>query len=48
MVIDTNDFITFPLLDILEHHFYTDSIITSLIVGSQDTGCILFVDKESS
>jgi hypothetical protein len=47
MVIDTNDFISFPLLEILEHHFYTDSMITSLIVGSQETGCILFVDKES-
>lgn len=33
MLLDTNEFIIFPILDIIEHHFYTDSLITSLIAN---------------
>jgi hypothetical protein len=44
MLIDTNDFITYPILDILEHHFYTDSFLTILTTKSYDSNCLLFYD----
>ena len=36
MVIDSDNFLNYPILEIIEQHYYTGSILTTLLVPSKE------------